>query len=113
MKWSEKKNPFKVGDRVLLALNELLKATITETDDSPYIRVRVDGGEHAYLHHWRQCKKLVKKKREYPKDVWVTTYKNGDISIHKTLKESNDEYLTNPKPVKNQIRYVPAKDQKK
>jgi len=113
MKWSEKKNPFKVGDRVLVEWNSGVKnkGTITSTDAA---RVHVESDTSILIAggdwlHWRQCKKLVKKKKAYPKEPWVNVYLDYTIT-YPTRAEADKFAMPNRITC---IRHIPAKGQKK
>ncbi len=88
MKWSEKKNPFNVGDRVLCEDTKgiLGIAKVIESYDYTVTIETGDGIDH-YV-HWRQCKKLKPKKK--PREIWVNAYFDG-YTAHDT-KENADKW---------------------
>lgn len=70
MKWSQKQNPFKIGDRILIDYYAVIKKGTISSD--PYISgqvaVRFDNGTCENI-HWRMCKKL--KKKIKPRIFWM------------------------------------------
>ena len=117
MKWSEKKNPFKKGDRVLLDNAGYTKGTILEIIRDQLVRVLRDDYGQPLSYHWRQCKKLVKKKKQYPKELWFAEYSDGQLRKYNSKEDAYERIKSLERDhnikVKYCIRYVPAKDQKK
>ncbi len=110
MKWSEKKNPFKAGDRVIVErINGYINTAVVKKSGDCYLHV-VYNDNSVDVVSWRQCKKLVKKKKTYPKELWVNVYHNGNVWASEHRSEA---HIMEGKNLIGCIRYVPAKDQKK
>lgn len=103
-------NKLKVGDRVkIYEGHSVFKATIVGIFDSR-IRSREDDDGSERMYHYKQCRKLVKKKKKFP-NVWINFYTSGSIYVHASLEESNNHININ-RLHGRAIRYKACKDEK-
>jgi hypothetical protein len=107
---------FEIGDRVSCYWTEDLSHSYRERGTVDYINyvtgimsIKLDDGGNSYYHH-KQCRKLVKKPKKEPREIWVNIHENGILSAYHNPRNAvaDEKHF---KLREGAVRFVRAKKQ--